>query len=44
VTKAEEAWKRKQDEEFEKRFFAGTIIGDRMGKGGRRRAVGRRMR
>lgn len=44
VTKAEEAWKRKQDEEFEKRFFAGTIIGDRIAKGGRRRAVGRRMR
>lgn len=44
VTKAEEAWKRKQEAEFEKRFFAGTIIGDRLATGSRRRAVGRRIR
>lgn len=43
--KAEETWKRKQEEEFEREFFAGTIIGAGLGKPtGQRRAPGRNLR
>lgn len=39
--KAEDVWKRKQEEAFEKEFFKGTILGSRMNQKARPRAQGR---
>lgn len=41
AAKAEDRWKRKQEEAFEKEFFRGTIIGDRMDNPQVKRGVGR---
>jgi hypothetical protein len=43
ANKAEDAWKRKQEEAWEREFFKGTIIGDRMSNPNRGRGVGRPM-